>query len=189
MKTWFTSDTHFGHTGIIKHCGRPWPSAVEMDPDLIKIWNKVVGPEDEVWHLGDFSFHRSDWRADKHLVDQLNGKIHIIVGNHDNVGFLKKAGFASVHEGVVERTFKDEWQKYHIVMGHYPMREWNGFYYDSIHLYGHVHDTLPNYCRSMDVGIDTNDFMPYSLDQIIKCFNGVKNAHIDRKVPRNVTVS
>lgn len=189
MNTWFTSDTHFGHNGIIPHSGRPWPSAIEMDVDLIKIWNKIVGPEDEVWHLGDFSFHRSDWRPDAAIVEQLNGKINIIAGNHDNVGFLRKCKFASVREGIVERTFDHEGKKHFIVMCHYPLREWNGFYYDAIHLYGHVHDTLPNFYRSMDVGVDTNDFMPYSLKQIVKKMDGIKNEHSNRKLPRNVVVS
>lgn len=184
MATWFTSDTHFGHNGIIGHCGRPWPSYVEMDPDLIKIWNKLIRPEDEVWHLGDFSFHRPDWRPDAEIVEQLNGNINIIAGNHDNVGFLRKCKFARVYEGIVERTFDyKEGDKVHIVMCHYPLREWNGFYYDSIHLYGHVHNTLPDYCRSMDVGIDTNDYMPYSLDQVMKRLDIARNKHGHRRTP------
>ena len=189
MKTWFTSDTHFGHNGIIRHCQRPWPSAIEMDPDLIKIWNKIVGPEDEVWHLGDFSFHRNDWRQDAEIVEQLNGKIHIIAGNHDNVGFLKKCGFAKVYEGIVEKSFDVDGKSYYFIMSHYPMREWSGFWYNSIHLFGHVHNTLPDYGRSMDVGVDTNDFIPYSLEQIVNRFNGIENGHNDRRSRSNGTVS
>lgn len=181
MTVWFTSDTHFGHDNIIGFCKRPWVNSIEMDADMIKIWNKVVGPDDEVWHLGDFSFHRNDWRNDAAIREQLNGKIHIIAGNHDNYGYLKKCGFASVHDGIVNKHFTLEQRHCPMVLAHYPLREWDGFYYNTYHLYGHVHNTLPGYGRSMDVGVDTNNFMPYSLEQIVKNLADKNNAHPDRK--------
>lgn len=55
MATFFTSDTHFGHTGIIQACNRPFISTEFMDEALIRNWNATVGPNDDVWHLGDFT--------------------------------------------------------------------------------------------------------------------------------------
>ena len=182
MTVWFTSDTHFGHDNIIRHCKRPWNNSIEMDADLIKIWNKVVHPDDEVWHLGDWSFHRNDWRNDAEIRAQLNGRIHIIAGNHDNAGFLRKCGFASVHEGIVNQHFKLGSVHCPMVLAHYPLREWDGFYYGAYHLFGHVHATLPGYCRSMDVGVDTNDYIPYSLEQVVNKLNSAENKHQDRLV-------
>ena len=180
MAVWFTSDTHFGHDGIIRHCQRPWIDSISMDVDLIQIWNKLVSPDDVVWHLGDFSFHRPDWRQDAEIVSKLNGTKYIIIGNHDNHGFMKKCGWNGVHDGIVEKTFEFENTKYHVVMSHYPLREWNGFYYGSFHLFGHVHGSLPGYCRSMDVGIDTNQYMPYSLGQVIIILSPKVNEHEDK---------
>lgn len=180
MAFWFTSDTHFGHTGIIKHSGRPWIDSISMDVDLIKIWNSLVAPDDIVWHLGDFSFHRGDWREDAEIVDRLNGTKYIIIGNHDNHGFMKKCGWAGVYDGIVEKNFNIDDQIVRIVMSHYPLREWNGFYYGSYHLFGHVHGSIPGYCRSMDVGVDTNNFMPYRLDQIVSRLSPLTNEHKDR---------
>lgn len=42
MNTWFTSDTHWGHSKIIEHSHRPFESIGEMDEVLIERWNKVV---------------------------------------------------------------------------------------------------------------------------------------------------
>ena len=53
--TFFTADTHFGHANIIKYTNRPFDSPNHMDDILIANWNAVVGPDDEVYHLGDFA--------------------------------------------------------------------------------------------------------------------------------------
>ena len=55
-KIWFTSDTHFFHNNIIDYCKRPFVNAEEMNEYIIKQWNSVVKPQDEVYHLGDFAF-------------------------------------------------------------------------------------------------------------------------------------
>jgi len=80
MSIFFTSDTHFGHENIIKYCKRPFANAAEMDKALIRNWNRVVGPHDLVYHLGDFAVGGGP--AGPYL-DQLNGRIILIHGNHD----------------------------------------------------------------------------------------------------------
>ena len=52
---YFTADQHFSHAGIIGLCKRPFRSIEEMDEAMIANWNTVVGPDDDVWHLGDFA--------------------------------------------------------------------------------------------------------------------------------------
>ena len=42
MKTFFTSDTHFYHSNIIKYCNRPFADAQDMNETLIANWNNVV---------------------------------------------------------------------------------------------------------------------------------------------------
>jgi len=52
--TFFTSDTHFNHANIIKFCDRPFKDVELMNETLIANWNRVVGLDDTVFHLGDF---------------------------------------------------------------------------------------------------------------------------------------
>ena len=52
---YFTSDLHFGHDNIIRHTGRSFENAEEMDRILIKKWNQTVSSRDEVYILGDFT--------------------------------------------------------------------------------------------------------------------------------------
>lgn len=181
MTLWFTSDTHFGHAAIIKHCKRPWIDSMSMDADLIKIWNKLISPDDVVYHLGDFSCNRKDWREDEDILSQLNGEKHLILGNHDNYDNAKKCSWVRVYDDLtLKLQHNDQYIK--MILTHFPLREWDSFYYGAYHLYGHVHNTMPDYCRSMDVGIDTNQYMPYTLDQVIGKLKPFINKHLDRKI-------
>ena len=71
-KTWFISNTHFGHANIIKHCARPFATAEDMDAALIANWNALVRADDDIWHLGDFSYRSARPLAD--YLRRLNGR-------------------------------------------------------------------------------------------------------------------
>ena len=77
----FTSDTHFFHEGIIKFCKRPYATVEEMNETLIRNWNETVPENGTVFHLGDFAF--GGWREWMSDYNRLNGKIYLILGNHD----------------------------------------------------------------------------------------------------------
>lgn len=67
------------------------------------------------------------------------------------------------------------------VLFHYPIFEWDGYFKNSIHLYGHVHncgnnpelqkrfDLLGN--RAINVGVDVNGFCPVGLEKITEISN------------------
>lgn len=96
---YFIADTHFGHSNIILYCGRPFKNAAEMDAAIIRNWNRVVTMEDTVYHLGDFAFANKDCVVE--YFNALNGRIILIMGNHDRrrtVAFWKNIGFAEVHK-------------------------------------------------------------------------------------------
>lgn len=83
--TFFISDTHFGHKNILTFTTnegkrlRDFSSIEEMDEFIVTSWNKVVRPQDKVYHLGDVAM------SHKHLpiLARLNGEKILIKGNHD----------------------------------------------------------------------------------------------------------
>jgi calcineurin-like phosphoesterase family protein len=79
MTVFFTSDQHYGHTNIIRFCARPFADVSAMNEALIARHNAVVGPDDDVWHLGDFVF-KGDVAA---TLVRLNGRHRLVAGNHD----------------------------------------------------------------------------------------------------------
>jgi len=56
--TLFVSDTHWGHRATLgDHLGlnRSFATIKEHDKALIARWSVTVGPDDVVWHLGQYS--------------------------------------------------------------------------------------------------------------------------------------
>lgn len=82
MALFFTADTHFGDAPRIRVDHRPFKSIAEHDAALIERWNEVVGPRDEIYHLGDFTAIEDAKRVSA-LLATLNGRKHLIIGNND----------------------------------------------------------------------------------------------------------
>jgi calcineurin-like phosphoesterase family protein len=164
MKYFFTSDHHFSHNNIIKFCNRPFSSVTEMNDEMIDRYNSVVNKRDIVFIVGDFSF---DTKPKNHF-DKLNGQKFLIKGNHDKKKTidLPWAGVFDIKEVVIN--------KQPIVLHHYSMRSWNKSFHGSWHLYGHSHGTLPPHGLSFDVGVDTNNFYPYSFDDVVEKMKTLK---------------
>ena len=159
MPTFFTSDTHFGDHRTLNLYKRPFASTAEMDAELVRRWNAVVGPGDEVWHLGDFA--RTAALA-REILQQLNGIKHLIVGNNDP-GPGVDQGWASVGPYVeIERD------GHFLVLCHYPFRSWRRQYEGALNLHGHAHGRmkapLP---RQFDVGVDVRDYRPVTVAELL----------------------
>ena len=148
---WFISDLHFNHRNIIWRSNRPFKNVEEMDKQLIKNWNRVVKPTDEIWYLGDFAWQISPARL-KEIMEQLNGHKHLILGNHDKEKMMKHANLWESVDYYKELKIDD----FKVVLMHYPLYEWNGCFNGAVHLYGHVHDTFD--LRDVDLtAIDLRD--------------------------------
>ena len=161
---WFCGDTHFGHANIIKFCDRPFSTANEMDEALIANWNDLIGKDDHVFHVGDFSFHTADKTIE--ILKRLNGHKYLIIGNHEKVVLSNdsvKKQFVWIRPAYDLRIDNDT-----ICMYHYAQRVWNKSHNGSFHLYGHSHGTLEKipYGKSMDVGVDCNNYFPFPFSMV-----------------------
>jgi len=146
MTKWFTADTHFSHA-VLASKYRGFDRLEDHDEEIVRIWNHWVQPGDEVYHLGDFA-----WKHTELFVDRLNGRIHLILGNHDDLKKWQHDMFASVQD--VLYLHSKHVGGYGIYLSHYPHRSWRKKEYGGMHLYGHVHGNIPDLGRSMDVGWD-----------------------------------
>ena len=171
-RVYFTSDTHFNHTNIISYCQRPFKNVDEMNERIIANWNEVVSEDDIIFHLGDFCLGgAAEWTR---LLDRLNGKIYLIMGNHDRKNI--RQGFKDRFEHVAMQMHI-EVGKQRIYLNHYPFLCFEGGYKDVWQLFGHVHTRKTNtgidagrlqylYPTQYDVGVDNNNFAPVSFEQV-----------------------
>ena len=160
MPLFFTADTHFGDHRTINVNRRPFASVAQMDEEIVDGWNAVVGPQDEVWHLGDVARRAADVPA---LLARLNGIKHLVRGNNDDPAVSHVEGWASVQdyaEIVVDGV--------PLVLCHYPFRSWNGQHRRSINLHGHSHGRLKPMPRQFDVGVDARRYRPVTLDALLR---------------------
>lgn len=156
----FTADTHFGHAAGLGYLRRPFASIAEMDAALVANWNARVGPDDEVWHLGDFAVG-IDAERSAALLAALSGRKHLVAGNNDPAATLEQPHWASVQryaEIVVDGVL--------LVLCHYPFRTWHGMGKGSLDLHGHSHGRLAPMPRQYDVGVDVWDYRPVTLAEI-----------------------
>lgn len=167
--------THFSHTNILRGLSR-W-SDKSGCRDFDDVWyhnktlldniNSVVGENDILYFLGDFSFNgHINIEKYRNLINCRN--IDFIIGNHDN-NLVKHKEYHHLFTSIIQRkTIIIE--DYTILLNHRPINGWNiGREKDSkyIHLYGHSHNSFQNEGLSMDVGVDCHPkFRPFSFEEV-----------------------
>lgn len=159
---YFTSDTHFFHDNIIGYCDRPFLNTQMMNEVLIERWNRVVKPEDTIYHLGDFSMGVKE--NIPVILERLNGYKILIRGNHDrSAEYMKQSGFNEVHEKMFLNT------EYGMMfLAHIPTP--NGHWAETAkyHLCGHVHDLWIKKESMINVGTDVWDFTPRTISELVE---------------------
>jgi calcineurin-like phosphoesterase family protein len=144
-----------------------------MNAVIVKRWNTIVKPDDEVYILGDLMLN--DTEEGLVYFKLLNGFKHIIIGNHDSnkrIEAYKKLPNTIV-EGFAARL---KFNGYRFYLTHYPTLVSN---FDCeeplkkqlINVCGHSHTM--HWDIDMDKGLifhcelDTNNCFPWKLEDVI----------------------
>jgi len=143
-----------------------------MDYRLIQLWNERVKPEDLVFHIGDFCFKETTERTAKHYIDQLNGQIIFIKGNHDSNNGIKTC----IEDIRIHLGGKN------ILLVHNPNESSYGF---DLVLSGHVHNswkfrtmTFEKYKWDVvNVGVDCWQFKPVTINEILEAYGVWKHGY------------
>ena len=171
-KIFLTSDTHFGHDREFIWKARGFNSVEEMNETIVQKWNDTISVEDDVYILGDVILGDP---GNIEYVKRLNGKLHIVLGNHDTSKREEMyRNLPNVVE-VAEVGIRLKYKKHHFVLTHYPMMTGNlekeSLKQMSLNLYGHTHQAS-NFYNDMPfmyhVGVDSHDCYPVLLDDIIE---------------------
>lgn len=138
MKIWVISDTHFGHSNILKFTdkagnlirGAVFKHIKDHDDTICNNWCAMVKPEDHVYHLGDVAMARPFIKYIKYLP----GHKRLVRGNHDifkTTEYLD-AGFDEIY-GV--RVFP----KANSILTHIPLHPDALRGHGWINIHGHTH--------------------------------------------------
>lgn len=189
---YFTADLHFGCKHILND-RKQFRDIEMMDSYIISRWNEEVDDSDEIYILGDLFDVSVDKFVNMSYLDKLNGRKHLIIGNHD-LHWLDDIDIRKYFESI-------DWMKIleidnkMITLCHFPMLEWidshrNTGEGSSLLLYGHTHDTMPenvydylkeSYPYALNVGVDINNFVPVTFEVCRKnnyCFFNAERENI-----------
>ena len=186
---YYISDLHLFHEAALGFDERPFDSMELMHNSIYQSWNRKVTNGDTVYILGDIAFSKGTKEPAEYLR-QLRGTKIIIVGNHDydisknRAKYLKSKLVEGIYDYLeIKDTLNGESKK--LVLSHYPMVEWNGFFRGSIHLYGHIHNNvdnnayhiMKNIANAYNVGADILNFTPQTLENVISFNKKFVNEH------------
>lgn len=159
-ETWFTSDTHFGHSNILKYepDTRPFETLELMHEALISRWNNVVKPNDKVYHLGDFCM---GGRKNIEFAKALNGTKILILGNHDCYGAKEYLLYFKYVHGALF------WND--CILTHVPVHPHNlKGQRCKFNIHGHLHSKKIDDTRYINVGCEQNNLTPINSDLVLK---------------------
>lgn len=169
-RLFLTADEHYHHSKILQYQGRPFGDVKEMNRELIERHNSVVGEGDHVIHVGDFCFGgRVEFIE---IVRRLRGVHYFMDGSHDwaMAKYLldeNKPSDVSERAFFLPKLFEFTYSGEQVVLCHYAMMTWRKSHYGSFHGFGHSHGRLNHPGRARDVGVDTNDFRPYQIEELL----------------------
>lgn len=139
MSIYFLADTHLGHKNILSYDNRPFRTIAEHDIAIMENWNHTVKADDEVYLIGDVSWHNT--KETVNIVSSLNGLKHLIIGNHDRK-LLKIQSFRDLFVEISDYKELRLEDGRKVILSHYPIPCFNGHFFGTYHLYGHVHTSF-----------------------------------------------
>jgi calcineurin-like phosphoesterase family protein len=177
---WITSDSHYNHKNICRGVTdwrmpdgsipisqtRDFPNLEKMNTMIVNNINAVVGQDDVLIHLGDWSFGGFD-SISEFWARLVCKNIYEFLGNHDHHIKNNKNDIRDLFVSVDKEEDQFIFAGHSIHLNHYPVMSWRDMKSGAIHLHGHTHLTGDNrfgHGKKMDVGIDGHpEFRPYNL--------------------------
>lgn len=163
---YLSSDSHFGDANCLKYRHRPFETVDEMNETIVANWNALVGPDDVVYHLGDFAITNE---GVEEFAPRLNGEIHLLMGNYELLldEPLLERSFSSVSEApfslpMIKGNLKDGFGESGLWLCHYPVQRHPSIYTAT----GHIHSLWQVAYRMINVGLDAWHFRPIPIQWV-----------------------
>lgn len=167
---YFIGDTHFNHDRKFIYQPRGFKSIEESNNTIINNWDKTIGKNDEVYMLGDF-FLGTDIDFIVRTINKLNGRIHLIIGNHDTKAKIR---LYSKQPNIIEIVYATqiEYKGRQFYLSHYPTLTADLHTNPDravFNIHGHIHDKNKFYedrPYMYNVSCDVHNNMPVSIEKV-----------------------
>lgn len=166
---YFSSDNHFNHNQPFLFGPRGFETIEEMNEAIINNFNSVVDNDDDLYLLGDIIM--GELEPGIEWVKKLNGRIHIICGNHDTTNRIEAyKNLPNVVE-ICEVGTIIKYRKWTFYLTHFPLlvnnfeekrKLWN--------LHGHTHSQDKfQFARNCayNVACDAHNCKPIAIEDVI----------------------
>lgn len=164
---WLISDTHLNHNKDFIWKARGFNSVEEMNDTIIKQWNQLVKYDDIVYHLGDFIM--GNLQDGIKLIEQLNGKIRLAIGNHDTDARLE--AFKNLHNiDDIQFGYRIKQNKKAFLLTHYPQLVDNYGSGKTYSIHGHTHSSncfTKEYNTMYNVNCEAHNCSPVKWEDMI----------------------
>lgn len=164
------SDTHFGHANILTFLWQPvqgrehlvpirpgFASVEEMDETMVDNWNRVVRPQDHVWHGGDVVMH---WRC-LPIVKRLNGHKRLVLGNHDKEDMKK---YAEVGFKKIRGSHRVD----NVLLTHFPVNQAHLGNKVIGNAHGHIHQNPSPEGPYFNISVENINYTPIPFEVVQK---------------------
>lgn len=175
-RIFYISDLHLYHGNLLHprdestmatnlKARKQFSSVDEMHELIKRNWNEKVTDDDTVYILGDLGVYHADEIAD--FINSLTGTKILIKGNLDrwnlNESKRLRRAFADIRSYMVIKDRDDQ-----VVLFHYPIEQWDGYYRGYYHVHGHTHgdqnlSTIPG---RFEVCVEVTDYTPMTLEEL-----------------------
>jgi len=168
MAVYVISDTHFGHTNILKFRDG-FDSIEQHDRTITDNILSVCGKRDTLYILGDVCVYKESWKYVEEIASGVEF-LHICLGNHCNErkGSPTLEDYMSVCKSVFGmKKYKSAW------LTHAPIHpdELRG----KINIHGHVHSNNVGDIRYFNASCENIGYKPVNIATVIEALKGVNN--------------
>ena len=168
------SDWHFNHDKEFIWKARGFESVEQMNNAIIERHNSLVQPDEDVYVLGDLMLGaKFGLEAGLKLIEQLNGNLHLVRGNHDTDN--RWTAYTDLKNVIaMDNSIYLKYQNYHFYMSHFPSLTGNNDKFlkqMTLNLFGHTHQKehfFENNVWMYNVAMDAHDCYPCHLNDIIQ---------------------
>jgi calcineurin-like phosphoesterase family protein len=169
MATFLIANCQFGRASVIKGNGRPFGNVIDMNEEMIENWNKSVGPEDTVIHLGNFAW---DPTTALEVLEKLHGKnIWLVPAEHDSA-IMELNSKQMMPQGVKVINRISEQSNLNATFSYWPMIEWPSKSNGNYLFYGFYGKKYkPDHKKKMiNMAVEFWNYTPQNIQALMRLF-------------------